>query len=168
MNKPTHIIAAIRCADGSYSIAYIFAGPKPERQSGPFMGAPPDHDLALRGFYSLVEKAALADYPDHSPATMGCGVCVTTREPLPAHEELAAESMDFSLLRQGWRFKRPHHTHAEPIPLSALGETAYAARKLIAANPRHEIVLHNFALDPAREIPAGMALLISAVRLTEV
>jgi hypothetical protein len=148
------VIAVIACADSTWSVNYIFTEEKPE----PIPRHPAAHavrTLLIGTMYEMLESQARRDYgEDANCATMGCGICVSTADPLPAHLAIASCSTDFSLLRQGWRF-HSGHCHAEPIPAAVLGELALAVRLSIAANPAWEMARGNCAANPADYMRLG-------------
>lgn len=128
-------IATIACPDGRFIVGYLLHF---DRQ--------PTEVLAAAARQILHNQARLDYGLDVCLSTMGCGYGVTTYEPLPAHRAIAAESYDFSLLRQGWRF---HHEHywVEPVPAEALGHAAYALSKLLWKHPALGLILNNHAFD---------------------
>jgi hypothetical protein len=118
-------LAALRTqpSDGTPSgfvVAYLFAHLKPS---------------AYRTAYDDLIALAGQDYPDHACATMASGiqVNVTAEEILPEHWRIASCSLDFSLLKTGWRYSSAGY-FVHPIPIGALAEVAHAALLALTGN----------------------------------
>jgi hypothetical protein len=156
------VIAVIACAahglsnaNQTHLVNYIFTEPKPETRGRPDCSRNNPHG-DIRAMYDALEFQARREYGDDVGfATMGCGISVSTSAPLPAHLAIAAESADFSLLRQGWRFVTNCWHYAEPIPPAVLGELALTVRRAIAENPAWEVARANCAGNAADYLHAA-------------
>lgn len=153
-----HHLAALRCADGSFSVAYLFAHQKP---------------AGARQAYDDLIAIAHQDYPQCSYAITASGIAVNVagEKILPEHERIASCSYDFSLLKTGWRYSSQGY-FVHPIPIGALAEAAHGAIMVLISNGgipqfyNHPSITETKLAEDMRAIGAEMSVSTEALIAT--